>query len=859
MKIRAVLRTYAILLAGRFASKALVFLSAAIAARTLGPSQTGVFGTYLTGLAIAWIFMNTGMDAIAIKLIGRERGKALAVVRQLVRLRATIGLGLFALALAGAWITRSDPALVFPLGFAALAYSFRCDWTLLALGRDSGVSVAATLREIVYFTLVAWVVVLSPTVNTALWCYAVAEVMWSVATIVMLRSALRSDHPVTEALAGSLAADGWPIGVMALMVLLYNKADTPLLVWMRGPHEAGLYWAAYSVVFGVMGIAAELSRASFVHMARTPAQDEHGDAGQVMSLSILTSAVGLCMALAISGGAALIVRMAYGPDFEAGARALQILAWCVWANYSYSVLQQRAIINGLQTRLALIAGAAVVGNIALNLWLIPLRGMTGAALASVFAEVTILVGALWANWEHRGVRWVLGFQAASIFTVGGLTIALRPLSSSSPVLATSIVVAAYAVLTWRFAPLFVRRSERAVISGVPGSPGRLERPGTCRVGVFQRIVPHYRAGILDRLARCPGIELSVYATRFDRPLVHATSVIVKEYRLGRMRIHPGVLSRARLHHDVLLCEGGLSLLTSVLAVVGRRAARVPVVWWTSLWRRDGSIRVGKDARGMLTRSILSRCAAVVTYSQKAAKVAIESGVPAARVFTATNSLDTEMLLAAEKRWAERPAKLRSFVEQLGISDTRNVLFVGRLTRGKGLDTLLEAFADCVRSRRLTDVRLVLVGDGEERARLEGKIRALGLEAMVVMCGEITEPEAICPYFLSAEMVVLPGSGGLALNQALTHGVPVIVGGGDGTERDIVHEGVNGFFVRPNDRAALSDRILALLDVPAGRRREMAAAARSAVLGRADGAMMLQSLLSAIALARSESISGQSGA
>jgi len=58
-----------------------------------------------------------------------------------------------------------------------------------------------------------------------------------------------------------------------------------------------------------------------------------------------------------------------------------------------------------------------------------------------------------------------------------------------------------------------------------------------------------------------------------------------------------------------------------------------------------------------------------------------------------------------------------------------------------------------------------------------------------------------PYFAQADLFVLPGTGGLAVQEAMAHGLPVIVAKGDGTQDDLVRAG-NGWQIPPDDFDAL---------------------------------------------------------
>ena len=75
-----------------------------------------------------------------------------------------------------------------------------------------------------------------------------------------------------------------------------------------------------------------------------------------------------------------------------------------------------------------------------------------------------------------------------------------------------------------------------------------------------------------------------------------------------------------------------------------------------------------------------------------------------------------------------------------------------------------------------------------------------------------------PYFAQADLFILPGTGGLAVQQAMSHGLPVLVAKGDGTQDDLVRD-ANGWQIPPEDYAALVEALrLALSDVK--RLREM---------------------------------------
>ena len=102
-----------------------------------------------------------------------------------------------------------------------------------------------------------------------------------------------------------------------------------------------------------------------------------------------------------------------------------------------------------------------------------------------------------------------------------------------------------------------------------------------------------------------------------------------------------------------------------------------------------------------------------------------------------------------------------------------------------------------------------MGDGPAREHFESQAREIYPEASFVGARHGSELD---PYFAQADLFVLPGTGGLAVQQAMAHGLPVIVAQGDGTQDDLVRPG-NGWLIRPDDQQDLNERLaVALSDV-----------------------------------------------
>jgi glycosyltransferase involved in cell wall biosynthesis len=148
-----------------------------------------------------------------------------------------------------------------------------------------------------------------------------------------------------------------------------------------------------------------------------------------------------------------------------------------------------------------------------------------------------------------------------------------------------------------------------------------------------------------------------------------------------------------------------------------------------------------------------------------------------------------------------------------------VIGAGRLTRQKDFATLLHALALVLQER---PARLLLLGDGPERARLEALAAELGISAVVDFYGFVANP---FPYIARSDLFALSSAWegfGNVLVEAMALGVPVVSTDCPSGPREILHDGALGPLVPVADPAALATAIVATLAAPLSRPALMAA-------------------------------------
>jgi glycosyltransferase involved in cell wall biosynthesis len=214
-----------------------------------------------------------------------------------------------------------------------------------------------------------------------------------------------------------------------------------------------------------------------------------------------------------------------------------------------------------------------------------------------------------------------------------------------------------------------------------------------------------------------------------------------------------------------------------------------------------------------------RAAAVTVNTRFLVQRARILGVPEDRIAYVPNGVPPARLALPPER------DIQGLRAGLGLGNAPVVLYLGTLSQTThNVALLLEAFAVVVRYR--PNVRLLLVGEGEDREALQARAGELGITAQARFTGPVTRTStflglATCTVDPVADDPVARARSPLKIVESLASGVPVVTGD-VGDRREML--GNAGLVVAPGSADALADGLLALLADPA-QRTVMAAAAR----------------------------------
>lgn len=133
-------------------------------------------------------------------------------------------------------------------------------------------------------------------------------------------------------------------------------------------------------------------------------------------------------------------------------------------------------------------------------------------------------------------------------------------------------------------------------------------------------------------------------------------------------------------------------------------------------------------------------------------------------------------------------------EALGISqDSKVLVSIGRLAKEKNLEEILIYFRKLTKEELTFKLKLLIVGDGPDRERLEGIAKTLQLQKKVIFTGMVT-PEEVAQYYQLGDVFVCASNSetqGITYIEALASGIPALCRK-DACLDSVITDGYNGF-------------------------------------------------------------------
>jgi PEP-CTERM/exosortase A-associated glycosyltransferase len=257
-------------------------------------------------------------------------------------------------------------------------------------------------------------------------------------------------------------------------------------------------------------------------------------------------------------------------------------------------------------------------------------------------------------------------------------------------------------------------------------------------------------------------------------------------------------------------------LNAIAALRAGKKFRIPVVYEVRAFWEDAAVDHGTSKenglRYKLTRALetyaLKQADAVTTICEGLRKDIVARGIPADKVTVIPNAVDID-------KFSVGGAADLQLKDRLGLSGSRLIGFIGSFYAYEGLDVLLRAVPTL--TRRLPDLRVLLVGGGPQDEQLRQLARQLRIEDKVVFTGRVPHDQ-VQKYYDLLDVLVYPRSS-MRLTDLVTPLKPleamaqgrVLAASDVGGHQELIADGKTGVLFKADDAADLADKVGSLLE------------------------------------------------
>lgn len=313
-----------------------------------------------------------------------------------------------------------------------------------------------------------------------------------------------------------------------------------------------------------------------------------------------------------------------------------------------------------------------------------------------------------------------------------------------------------------------------------------------RVAILQRILPDFRYDVFKLLSEIDNYSIKVFfgkgqkigaARNTSRDYtLFAKQMFTIPYLNKKYRVfHPTLIFHLlRYNPDVIITEPSTYFPNNFIAFIYAKIFRKKFIWWEA-GLTDSKSSFRKIIEPFI-RLMIKKSNSYICYSSLAKKWLIdEYGINSLNIFTAQNTIYNDYTKNEE---IEKRKK-----EEFKIGSGDIILsYIGSLEKRKKLEILLDIANEIYEKK----IHILLIGDGKDFEYYKSYTNNVS-NNKVHFIGR-KEKEEANHYLALSDFTVLPAEGGLAINHALSVGTPVICGKNDGTEKDIIKDGFNGFIL-----------------------------------------------------------------
>lgn len=315
--------------------------------------------------------------------------------------------------------------------------------------------------------------------------------------------------------------------------------------------------------------------------------------------------------------------------------------------------------------------------------------------------------------------------------------------------------------------------------------------------------------------------------------------LVKAFPIKERKVGPVVLMSfkgfkqefKKYKPDVVVLQFHVAILTYWWVYFYLKRHHIPFIIWDCNYTRDTLGGAAVKFRKRLVDFTFRKAAACITYGTVFRDYLLKLGRKPEDVFVAQNTINIQKII--DKRSA--CCSERKFDHPLRF------LYVGALLGRKFVDSSIIAVELLIKQGY--DIYYDIVGNGSEFEKLKELVKSLNVEERVILHGA-KHGEEVKAFFENDDLFLLPGTGGLAINEAMAYSLPIISTVGDDTVVDLIDG--NGILLQKyGDVDEIEAALKTFIDMPEENKIKMANRSEQLVIERASLENMVRQHVNAI--------------
>lgn len=372
------------------------FIVAAYVIRYLGPSNYGQLSYAVSFVGIFGVLTTLGIDSILYRNLIENKDKHAELLGTAFMLKLFAGLITYVITVITAFyiVPRTDISH-FLIWIISLTYIFNSlniivfefqahveqkavsivsFWVLIALSALK-LSVVFFDKGIIYFAVIL----------------AVESILYSASYIWLRQKKYFSIRlwSFDRAVAGQLLRDSWPLLLASSFTVIYSRVDQVIIKYMLDNASVGIYDAAVKISEAWISIPILITTSLFPSIVNARKTSFASYRNRTLALALFLGAGAVIVSTIITIFSKPIMHLLYGPAYDVGLSVLRIYCWSgVWMSIGFVTYYYLLAEN--KTKLLFYSSLfAMIVNIALNILLIPIYGIEGAAWATFVSYIAI--------------------------------------------------------------------------------------------------------------------------------------------------------------------------------------------------------------------------------------------------------------------------------------------------------------------------------------------------------------------------------------------------------------------------------------------------------------------------------------